>query len=110
MASQQLSVGDIGTSLNARTTVSVGDSFGVPYNGNTSNRSFSWEITYPVTPATIAVALQGSLDEITWYDLDTHALVTPLLKHVVDKSVRFLRANATTLTGALASVTVKILI
>lgn len=109
--SRQLNISEPAESLSGRLTTGPGESFAVPPEGSTTlNRTIGWEITYGVAPATIAVALQGSLDEVNWYDLDTHALATPLLKTVADKVVKFLRANVTTLTGASASVTVKIVI
>lgn len=108
--SRQLNVGEPAASLSARTSTGTGESFGVPNGLLGQDRIIGWEITYAVVPATISVALQGSIDEVTWYDLDTHTLTTPLLKFVVDKVVKFLRANLSTLTGASASVNVNILI
>lgn len=55
---------------------------------------FTWEIVATGAPTTVSVTLEGSLDEgTTWYVLDTSTTTTSELRHVVDKPVRYIRAN-----------------
>jgi len=58
-----------------------------------------------VVATAVTVALEGSLDGTTYAALASHALVAAEISaeaaifHVIDKPVRYVRANLTTLTG-----------
>lgn len=67
-----------------------------------------------VVATAVTVDLEGSLDGTTWATLASHAFsageitAEAALFHVVDKPVKYVRANLTTLTGGTApTVTVK---
>ena len=74
----------------------------------------SVQVTITGSPDAVVVALQGSLDDTTFVTLASHTLTAAELSaaaaifHVVDKPVRYVRANLTTLTnGTDPTVTVK---
>lgn len=74
---------------------------------------YDWEIIFPVTPATVSVQLEGSDDPAfaaaNVFIIDgPKTTVTPEKRFVLDKPVRFIRANLTSITGALASCTVRL--
>lgn len=58
-----------------------------------------------VVASAVTVDLEGSLDDATWFTLASHAFsageitAEQAMFHVVDKPVRYVRANLTTLTG-----------
>lgn len=52
--------------------------------------TWSYEITGG-PPATIQVDLEGSLDGLVWYVLDTSVTVGSVMRHVANKPVIFLR-------------------
>lgn len=65
-------------------------------------------------PTAVTVDLEGSLDGTTWFQLDTHAFsageltATGAMWHVVNKVIKYVRANLATLTaGTSPTVTVK---
>lgn len=61
-----------------------------------------------VVATAVTVALEGSLDDSTYFELASHALsaaeitAEAAMFHIVDKPVRFVKANLTTLTGGTA--------
>jgi len=58
-----------------------------------------------VVATAVTVDLEGSLDNSSWFSLASHAFTaaeitaTSAMFHIVDKSVRYIRLNLTTLTG-----------
>lgn len=58
-----------------------------------------------VVATAATVDLEGSLDNSTWFSLDSHAFnaaeitATSAMYHVVNRPVRYVRLNLTTLTG-----------
>lgn len=66
------------------------------------------QATITGTPTAVTVDLEGSLDNVTFFQLATHAFTAGELTaagamfHVTDKAVRFIRLNLTALTGGTA--------
>lgn len=95
--------GSRAVSLAAVTGVGAGDEFGLlPFFGGTIPSTYSWDVIITGGPASISVTLEGSLDGVNWFVLDTSTSTSNALRHVVDKPVRYLRANLGTLTGGAA--------
>ncbi len=100
MARYGLAHGDTGKSLNAATVTGPGDDFALPhFIIGAQLEKLTWEIVITGAPTAIQVDLQGSLDGVNWYQIDTYNTVANTLRFVVDKRVRFVRANLITLTG-----------
>lgn len=73
-------------------------------------RHHAWEIVVTGAPTASEVHLQGSLDNTNWYTLDTSTTTSSELRFVVDKPVRFVRANWISVSGGTApTVTVRYL-
>ncbi|MCD6155063.1 MAG: hypothetical protein J7J22_04785 [Candidatus Verstraetearchaeota archaeon] len=56
-------------------------------------RIITWQVNSNSTGAVHQVALQGSLDNSNWFDLDQSQTTGNEMRHVVNKPVRYLRAN-----------------
>ena len=67
--------------------------------------SHTVQATITGAPTAVTVDLEGSVDGSTWVALDTHAFsageltATKAMWHIVNKVVKHVRANLTTLTG-----------
>jgi hypothetical protein len=92
-------------SLNAVTGTGAGQSAACP---NTLG-GFTWVVTVTGSPTACVVNLEGSLDNVTFFTLDTCNATTSEMRHVINKSVAYLRANLATLTaGTAPTVTARI--
>lgn len=76
--------------------------------------SHTMQATITGAPTAVTVDLQGSVDGDVWFQLDTHAFsageltATGAMWHIVNKVVKYVRANLATLTaGTSPTVTVK---
>lgn len=70
----------------------------------------SWEIVIIGAPTAVQVDLEGSINNSTWYSLDSSTTLTSEMRHVVNKPVNFIRGNLITLTaGTAPTVTVRFL-
>ena len=81
----------------------AGDAVGVGpiYHGNDTPKQITWEILLSGTPTTLTANLEGSLDLVNWYQLDTTSTVQPAqARSVVLKPFRYYRVNVTAVTGA----------
>jgi len=77
--------------------------------GTTLNTTFllskhTWEIVVTGAPANETTLLEGSINGTTWYTLDTSNITTSEMRHVVNKPVRYIRANCTVLPGGTVTV------
>lgn len=85
--------------------------FPADYNQMTS----TVQVNVSGDPTAITVDIEGSIDGINWFQLDTHAFsggeLAALIAfyHIVDKPVKHMRANVTALT-ATTSATVEVLL
>ncbi len=60
----------------------------------------TWEIKIgDSSPTAIIVLLEGSLDGVNWYTMDTYNVVADTMRHVVNMAVRIIRANLTVISG-----------
>lgn len=80
----------------------------VPASWEGLPHDFSWAITFSGTITASEVDLEGSLDGVTWFVVDTHTGTTATLKAVV-VNVNFLRAKQRILTGTTPKITVDIM-
>ncbi|MDP2362896.1 MAG: hypothetical protein Q8M94_03900 [Ignavibacteria bacterium] len=70
----------------------------------------TWEIVVTGDPTVVQVDLEGSINNSTWYALDSSTTLTSEMRHVVNKPVNYVRANLITLTaGTAPTVTVRFL-
>lgn len=74
--------------------------FAVPQgkDGKTPTR-FAWGIIPHGVVSANSTVLEGSLDGVNWDTLDTSTDLTFKLRFVVDKPVKFVRANQGAITG-----------
>ena len=55
-------------------------------------RLITWQVNSDSSATPPEVKLQGSLDNVNWFDLDTSSVTGNEMRHVVNKPVRYLRA------------------
>lgn len=71
-------------------------------------RNHTVQFTITGAPTAVTMDLEGSLDDTTWISLASHIMTaaeltaTAAMFHVVDKPVRYVRLNLTTLTAGTA--------
>jgi len=100
MADYSFGLGEANTSLNAKGSSGAGDTFGiVPFGGFPLPRVFGWDVVVTGSPSSLRVDIEGSLDGTTWFQLDTYTTAASTLRFIVDKPVRYIRANLVTLGG-----------
>lgn len=93
------------TSLNAVTTTGAGTSAALTVAASTH----TYHVIVTGSPTSVNVDLEGSIDGVTWFVLDSSTTTTSEMRHVVNKLVENIRANLTTLTGGTSpTVTVEI--
>lgn len=58
-------------------------------------RRIAWDVLLgtPANISSMSILLEGSLNGVDWFTLDTYTTVANTLRHIVDKPVRYLRAN-----------------
>lgn len=81
----------------------------VPTVGGTTDTTFllskhTWEIVCTGPPANETTSLEGSINGTTWYVLDTSTITTSEMRHIVNKPVRYVRANCTVLPSGTLTV------
>ena len=86
-------------------------STGACTSGRVSN--IASRITYSVVvsgaPSAVTLNLEGSIDNISWFTLDTSTTTTSEMRHIANRGVHYVRGNLVTLTGGSSpTVTVKI--
>lgn len=99
-------------SLTAVAVATVGQIYELMEDWNGPPTLYDWEIIFPTTPATVSVQLEGSDDPAfaaaNVFILDgPKTTTTPEKRFVVDKPVRFIRANVTAISGASCTVRLK---
>ena len=89
--------------LNAATATGAGSVFTV--RTRPGKHTIQCAMGGDVVATAVTVDLEGSLDNSTWFSLASHAFTaaeitaTSAMFHVVNKAVRYVRLNLTTLTG-----------
>lgn len=59
----------------------------------------TWTTLTTASPATVTINLEGSIDGTNWYQLDQSVSTSGEMRTVINKAVRWLRANLTTLAS-----------
>jgi len=92
----------------------TGTSVAVKMNRKPAKHTFQITMGGTVVATAVTVDAEGSLDDITYFQLASHALsageitAEGAMFHLVDTPVKYIRANLTTLTGGTApTITVK---
>jgi len=80
-----------------------------PTTGATTDTTYllskhTWEIVVTGAPANETTNLEGSINGTTWYILDTSAITTSEMRHIVNKPVRYIRADCTVLPSGTVTV------
>lgn len=92
------SPGSMAVSLSAVTTTGAGTAFAMPtINGTTPNK-FTWQSVLSGTATSITVNLEGSLDNVTYFQMDQSTSTTTESRSVVNKPVKWVRCNITSYT------------
>lgn len=99
-------------SISTVSVPTVGQIFELMEDWNGPPTLYDWEIIFPTTPASVSVQLEGSDDPAfaaaNVFILDgPKTTTTPEKRFVVDKPVRFIRANVTAISGASCTVRLK---
>lgn len=71
------------------------------YSGFRLPNNFTWEVEFGGSGSysVFLALLEGSIDSVTWYQLDSQfGSLSPTMQHVVNKPVRFLRVHVVTAT------------
>ena len=68
---------------------------------------WTWQVIFSGTITDAEIALEGSIDGSNWFELDFTTSTSNEMRHVVNKPVRYIRANVKTLTGTTPQVEVK---
>jgi len=66
----------------------------------------TWTFTSNASSSAPTVKLQGSLDNSNWFDLDEYSGTDDTMRHVVNKPVRYIRFNVTSM-GDATSITLR---
>ena len=70
--------------------------------------NFTWQVISDSSATAHDVRLQGSIDNTNWFDLDQSNTTGSEMRHVVNKPVRYIRANVVSM-GDATSISVKVL-
>lgn len=68
---------------------------------------WTWQQINDASSTAPDIRLQGSIDGINWFDLDTSTAIGSEMKHVVNKAVRYVRINVVSM-GDASSINVRI--
>ena len=68
---------------------------------------WTWTVVSDASATALTVNLEGSIDGTNWFVLDTYTGTANTMRHVVNKPVRYIRANVTSM-GDATSITVKV--
>lgn len=79
------------------TTAVTGTPFAVP--SSKGGRTIAWQSYFTGSPSAVSLALQGSLDNSNWSNLDTSTSTTGELKKLGPIAVNFVRATQVSRTG-----------
>lgn len=86
----------------------VGVTLRVPASWEGLPNDFAWAITFTGTITAADVDLEGSLDGVDWFVVDSHTATTGARRDVV-ANVNFLRAVLNDLTGTVPKITVDVM-
>lgn len=66
----------------------------------------TWTVVSDASSSAVTVKLQGSLDNNNWFDLDEYSGTDDTMRHVVNKPVKYIRFNVTSM-GDASSITLR---
>jgi len=96
-----------GTSYDRLRTHYISGVFSVTATGTTSTidtvtgfEKHTWQVISDASGSNLTVKLQGSIDNSNWFDLDEFTGVGNTMRHVVNKPVRYIRFNVTSMGDA----------
>lgn len=91
-----INVGTPALSYSAATiVVGNGTTFAVPGRIATIT---TWQSSFTTAPTSLTLLLQGSLDNVSWFTLDTSTVVTGSLRTIGPNAVKFVRCRVDILT------------
>lgn len=88
--------GAMNTSINASNANGAGDSFGLVASGDYTRlpKDFIWEVLVSGgVYSALSVNLEGSLDNVNWYTLDSSTATGGEARAVLNKPFRYVRGN-----------------
>lgn len=96
--------GSAETSLAAVTSTGAASAYLVVTKDSSGNypTNWTWTNVFTGSPASTNTNLEGSIDAVTWFTLDSSTTTTSEMRHVAYKSVKFVRCNLSTLSGGTA--------
>jgi len=80
---------------------------GTGYDTVVGYEKWTWQVISDSSGTAHDVRLQGSIDNSNWFDLDQSNTTGNEMRHVVNKSVRYIRANVVSM-GDATSISVKV--
>jgi hypothetical protein len=95
--------GKIYASLNRVTVAGTGHAYAI--SSATPASSVTWQVLYNGTPLSSSVNLEGSIDGVNYFVLDSTASTASEMRHIINKPVLYVRCNATALTGNTSTLT-----
>lgn len=90
--------GSLATSLSAVAATGAGDVFITPVINGKIASEYTWQVIYTGTPTAITVNLQGSIDGTNYFTLDSTTATASEMRHVTNKSARFVRCQISAYT------------
>lgn len=99
--------GQVGTSLSAVAATGAGTTFALPMRDGKYPSVFTWTNVYTGTPSAITVNFEGSIDNVTFFTLDSSTNTAGEMKSVANKPVRFVRCNISAYTVNASTATCK---
>lgn len=95
-AQSALGVGLSNTIFNATATVTSGTSYAVP---SARAMILTWVVDYASAPASITLAIQGSNNNVAWFDLATTSSTSDVGGNIGPTSIKFVRVNISAVAG-----------
>jgi len=66
----------------------------------------TWTVVSDASESNLTVKLEGSLDNSNWFELDSYSGTANTMRHIVNKPVRYIRFNVTSM-GDATSITLR---
>ncbi len=66
---------------------------GEPNQFESKPNIITWQVDIVGTVTALTLTLQGSLNGVNWFDLDSYAVASNTMRHIANKSVKIVRAK-----------------
>jgi len=66
----------------------------------------TWTVVSDASESNLTVKLEGSIDNSNWFELDSYSGTADTMRHIVNKPVRYIRFNVTSM-GDASSITLR---